>query len=110
MNNPGWVDLQVNGHKGVDYSDPNLTADDFIRSAEALFADGTEIFCPVIITSPLEIFRRNGEIIQKTVEKYGIADKIPGLHFEGPFISNVPGAVGAHNPDCTLKPCTANIP
>ena len=41
MFNPGWVDLQVNGHKGVDYSDPALTADDFIRSAEALFADGT---------------------------------------------------------------------
>ena len=109
MNNPGWVDLQVNGHKGVDYSDPNLTADDFIRSAEALFADGTEIFCPVIITNPLEIFRRNGEIIQSTVAKYGIADKIPGLHFEGPFISNVPGAIGAHNPDCTLHPCAENV-
>ena len=24
MKNPGWVDLQVNGHNGVDYSDPNL--------------------------------------------------------------------------------------
>ena len=38
MFNPGWVDLQVNGHIGVDYSDPDLTADDFMRSAEALFA------------------------------------------------------------------------
>ena len=75
MNNPGWVDLQVNGHKGVDYSDPNLTAEDFIRSAEALIADGTEVFCPVIITSPLEIFRRNSEIIINSVEKYGLSKK-----------------------------------
>ena len=109
MNNPGWVDLQVNGHKGVDYSDPNLTAEDFIRSAEALIADGTEVFCPVIITSPLDTFRRNSEIIINAVEKYGLAKNIPGLHFEGPFISNVPGAIGAHNPDWTLIPSAENV-
>lgn len=109
MNNPGWVDLQVNGHNGVDYSDPSLTTDDFIRSAEALFAAGTDIFCPVIITRPLEVFKRNGELIQNAVEKYGLQDKIPGLHFEGPFISNVPGAVGAHNPDWTLIPSADNV-
>ena len=109
MNNPGWVDLQVNGHKGVDYSDPELTTEDFIRSAEALIADGTEMFCPVIITRPLEVFQRNGELIQNAVAKYGLQKNIPGLHYEGPFISNVPGAVGAHNPDWTLTPSVANV-
>ena len=40
MKNPGWVDLQVNGHNGIDYTDPNLTAEDFIRSAEELLKTG----------------------------------------------------------------------
>jgi N-acetylglucosamine-6-phosphate deacetylase len=29
---------------------------------------------------------------------------LPGLHLEGPFLSNKPGAVGAHNPDWTTSP------
>ena len=109
MKNPGWVDLQVNGHNGIDYTDPNLTAEDFIRSAEELLKTGTDIFCPVIITSPLDNVRRNAEIIQSTVEKYGLQAHIPGLHLEGPFISNIPGAVGAHNPDYTLIPTAENV-
>lgn len=31
MNNPGWVDLQVNGHNGVNFSDPELTESEFLR-------------------------------------------------------------------------------
>ena len=30
--------------------------------------------------------------------------RLPGIHLEGPFISPLPGAVGAHRPDCTLPP------
>ena len=30
MNNGSWVDLQVNGHNGVDYSSPELTTDGIV--------------------------------------------------------------------------------
>ena len=103
MFNPGWVDLQVNGHNGVDYSDPSLTADKFLKSAEELLATGTAVFLPTIITGPLDVTCRNASIILETVEKHGLSEAIPGFHFEGPFISPKPGAVGAHNPVCRPK-------
>lgn len=109
MNNPGWVDLQVNGHNGVDYSDAGLTEESFIRSAEELLATGTAMFLPTIVTSTLELFKRNAGIIQEAVAKRGLQKEIPGLHFEGPFISNTPGAVGAHNPAWTLVPTDENV-
>ena len=34
MRNPGWIDLQVNGCSGIDFSSPELTGDDFLRAAE----------------------------------------------------------------------------
>lgn len=102
MKNPGWIDLQVNGHNGVDYSDSNLTEEAFLRSAEELMATGTEVFFPTIITSTLELFSRNGKIIRDAVEKHGLEKNIPGLHYEGPFISRA--AIGSHNPDWVQIP------
>lgn len=34
MNKSYWVDLQVNGHAGVDYSSPDLTAEDKLFNPE----------------------------------------------------------------------------
>lgn len=104
MFNPGWVDLQVNGHNGIDYSDNGLTADAFIRSAEELLATGTDIFLPTIITGELEKTCRNAALIMESVEKHGLEKHIPGIHFEGPFISPVPGAIGAHSPEFVCCP------
>ncbi|MBR7156037.1 MAG: amidohydrolase family protein [Lentisphaeria bacterium] len=109
MKNPGWIDLQVNGHAGVDYSEATLSEESFLRSAEALINDGTEIFCPTIVTGTLERFTRNAAVIRQAVEKHGLQKNIPGLHFEGPFISNTPGAVGAHDPALTLIPTAENV-
>ena len=109
MKNPGWIDLQVNGHAGVDYSEATLSEESFLRSAEALINDGTEIFCPTIVTGTLERFTRNAAVIRQAVEKHGLQKHIPGLHFEGPFISNTPGAVGAHDPALTLIPTAENV-
>ena len=109
MFNPGWVDLQVNGHNGVDYSDDNLTADGVLKSIEELLACGTEIFLPTIITGSLEKNSRNAAMIMDVVEKHGLENHVPGIHFEGPFISNVPGAVGAHDPEFVRVPTIENI-
>ena len=109
MKNPGWVDLQVNGHNGVDYSAEGLTEDAFLRSVEELHNAGTATFLPTIITSPAELMIHNGQVIMKAVEKHGLSDIVPGLHLEGPFISNVPGAVGAHNPAWTRVPTPENV-
>lgn len=99
-----FVDLQINGYMGVDFSDPSLTKDDFLRSAESIFESGTCLFLPTVITSSEELYKRNITIIYDAVSSHGLMDKIPGLHLEGPFISPEPGAVGAHNPDWVAAP------
>ena len=109
MFNPGWVDLQVNGHNGVDYSEAGLTADKFLKSAEELLATGTEVFLPTIITGSLEKNALHASIIMECVEKHGLIKNIPGIHFEGPFISPIPGAVGAHDPAFVCAPTIENI-
>ena len=35
-NTIGWVDLQVNGHNGVDFSSPELTEDGVVKVVEEL--------------------------------------------------------------------------
>ncbi len=63
----GWVDLQVNGCVGVDFSAPDLTAADFLRAAEHVLASGTGVFLPTLITAPPEVYRRNVPLIRLSV-------------------------------------------
>ena len=104
MRNPGWVDLQVNGCGGVDFSDPELTRDQFLRAAEQVFESGTERFLPTLVTSPFAVYRRNLALICDAVERHGLSEVIPGVHLEGPFLSQEPGAAGAHNPGWIVPP------
>jgi N-acetylglucosamine-6-phosphate deacetylase len=101
---PGFVDLQVNGFIGVDFSSPNLTAESFIHACRALLERGTAAFLPTIITSPLEVYARNLPILARGIALPEFTGRLPGIHLEGPFISPQPGAVGAHNPAWVQPP------
>ena len=65
-----YIDLQINGYKGVDFSSPELTGDDFLRAAEAIFDSGTVLFLPTIVTGPEELYRRNIGIIQEAASSH----------------------------------------
>ena len=99
-----FVDLQINGYMGVDFSDPALTKDSFLKCADSIFESGTCLFLPTVITSSEELYKRNIGIIYEAVMSHGLQSRIPGLHLEGPFISPEPGAVGAHNPAWVAAP------
>ncbi len=101
---PGFVDLQVNGFVGVDFSSPDLTEESFVRACRALLQRGTAAFLPAIITSPLEVYERNLPILARGIALPEFRGRLPGIHLEGPFISPQPGAVGAHNPAWTRPP------
>ena len=92
MRNPGWIDLQVNGCSGIDFSSPELTGDDFLRAAERVLESGTGCFLPTLITSPFGLYRRNLGVIRRAVVRHGLEREVPGVHLEGPFISADPGA------------------
>ena len=99
-----YVDLQINGYMGVDFSDPALTADQFLATSDHIFKSGTGLFLPTIVTSSTEVYLRNLGIMYKAAESHGLLKNIPGAHLEGPFISDKPGAVGAHRPAFVRKP------
>ncbi|HUW18719.1 MAG TPA: amidohydrolase family protein [Sedimentisphaerales bacterium] len=104
MKIPGLVDLQVNGYKGVDFSSPDLTEDDFALACRAISQAGTTAFLPTLITSPTELYERNLPIIARVSQRREFCGRLLGIHLEGPFISPQEGARGSHNPQWITKP------
>jgi N-acetylglucosamine-6-phosphate deacetylase len=100
----GLVDLQVNGYKGVHFSDVNLTRNGFIMACRAMFEAGTTAFLPTMITSPKEVYEHNLPIMASVLQEAEFKGKLLGFHIEGPFISAQDGARGAHDTQWISKP------
>jgi N-acetylglucosamine-6-phosphate deacetylase len=95
---PGFMDTQVNGFRGLDYSSENLKLEDVVVMAEMLAASGTTCHFPTIVTSSRDITTKNLKIINSALLKYPELNvAIGGIHIEGPYISSEDGARGAHN-------------
>ncbi len=101
---PGFVDLQVNGYLGIDFSSPDLTEESCAHACRSLLQAGTAAFLPTLITSPIEVYQRNLPLIAHLLDWGEFRGRLPGIHLEGPFISPSAGAVGAHNPDWVRTP------
>ncbi len=106
---PGFVDLQVNGYLGVDFSSADLTEEAAIQTCRALFTAGTAAFLPTVVTNLPEVYERNLPILARLIALPEFKTRLPGLHLEGPFISPLPGAVGAHTPAWVRPPDVAFI-
>jgi N-acetylglucosamine-6-phosphate deacetylase len=104
MTLPGFFDLQVNGFKGVDFSAVDLSEEGIIFACRELLGAGTAAFLPTVTTSPIPVYRRNLALLAKVMQRPEFWGRLPGIHLEGPFISRIPGAVGAHNPDEVKEP------
>ena len=90
---PGFVDLQINGAFGDDFTADPAT---IWRVAGGLPRYGVTAFLPTIITSPLEQVTAGQRIVTEG-EPAGFRGARPlGLHVEGPFLN--PQKKGAHNP------------
>jgi N-acetylglucosamine-6-phosphate deacetylase len=132
---PGFVDLQVNGFSGVDFSAPG--EDGYAVAGAALLAGGVTAFQPTIVTADLDAMRAslamvpvpapdpNAEIAGQRsarasadpVRRARQSDpssratapgpRVIGAHLEGPFIS--PSRPGAHDPSAILPPDPAAL-
>ncbi len=100
----GFVDLQVNGYLRVDFSSPSLRMEDICRVTEALVHAGTVAYCATLITSPLEIYRRNLPLIAKAMSEPDVRGRLLGIHLEGPYLSPEEGARGAHQARWMRRP------
>lgn len=96
---PGWIDLQVNGWKGIDYNGDSLDAASFESITRELAAGGTTRHLPTVITaSPSDILHRLATLHRLREDSPLLTRSVPGFHIEGPFISGLDGPRGAHNP------------
>ena len=100
---PGFVDIQINGGWGHDFTaDPAGIA----AVARHLPSTGVTAFVPTIVTSPTEC--RTRAIAELAGLEVAPTHARPlGLHFEGPVIA--PGRRGAHDPRFIGMPATADV-
>jgi N-acetylglucosamine-6-phosphate deacetylase len=95
---PGFLDIQVNGYMGSDYSLEDLSEEQVAKIIFHLNRSGTTQHVPTIITTPHNRILRNLKVITKAIQSSrDIACAISGIHIEGPFISPADGPRGAHN-------------
>ncbi len=96
----GYVDLQVNGFAGVDFNSDGLTDESLQHACQAMREDGAAGFLPTVITADLEAMTRRLARLAEFQQSDPLGQAmILGIHIEGPFISDVPGYVGAHPSD-----------
>ncbi|MBN1138582.1 MAG: N-acetylglucosamine-6-phosphate deacetylase [Anaerolineae bacterium] len=90
---PGFIDLQINGAFGHDF-----TADpaSIWPVAARLPRYGVTAFLPTVITSPLETIAEAQAVVGCRSASIPPGARPLGLHVEGPFLN--PDKKGAHNP------------
>ena len=90
---PGFVDLQINGGFGHDFTAEPAS---IWQVARQLPRSGVTAFLPTILSAPTEA-RRAAQAVLAAGAPDGFRGARPlGLHFEGPFLN--PAKTGAHNP------------
>ena len=99
---PAFVDLQVNGHGGVDLLAAKTT-EDIRKVSRSLLSQGVGAYLPTLITGPI---LRTVEVM-KLIEEVRRSPKddeaeVIGIHLEGPFLS--PEKPGVHPTDFLTRP------
>ncbi|MCA9987123.1 MAG: N-acetylglucosamine-6-phosphate deacetylase, partial [Anaerolineales bacterium] len=101
---PGFIDLQVNGGFGRDFTADPAT---IWAVAAQLPRYGVTRFLPTIITAPLGTMAA-ALAVMKAGPPAGFRGSVPlGLHLEGPFLS--PQKPGAHPPQHLLAPDASRV-
>jgi N-acetylglucosamine-6-phosphate deacetylase len=102
---PGFLDMQVNGFRGSDYSLEDFGVQHLRRIMAALAETGTTQHVPTIVSEPQERIVGNLKVIAAAArESEEVAQAIAGIHVEGPFISAEDGPRGAHDPRFVRNP------
>ncbi len=101
---PGFLDLQINGGFGLDFTADPAT---IWGVAAALPRFGVTSFLPTVITSPLETVRAAQDVLAAGPPPDWRGARPLGLHLEGPYLN--PGKKGAHNPTHLRPPSVAEV-
>ncbi len=95
---PGWTDLQVNGFAGYDMNSANLRAEDVAKMVRRLWKEGVSNVYPTVVTNSAEHIERCLHVIAQAHKTFDdVRASVRGIHLEGPYISPLEGARGAHH-------------
>lgn len=94
---PGFIDIQLNGFAGIDFSRLDLEPEEVVKVLPAVWKTGVTSFCPTVITNSHEILVRNLRVLEAARRMdVRFARSTPCYHLEGPYLS--PGSArGAHD-------------
>jgi N-acetylglucosamine-6-phosphate deacetylase len=94
----GFIDLQINGYAGIDYSGSGLETASIEALIRAIAVSGTVKHLATIITGPSARISANCRAIFTAVKANPLVRAaVAGIHIEGPFISPEDGPRGAHD-------------
>ncbi|KPL17220.1 MAG: hypothetical protein AMS26_01655 [Bacteroides sp. SM23_62] len=93
---PGLIDIQINGYNGIDFSDPDLTAEDLEKIVKGLWEVGVTTILATVTTNDHEHLMSSFKALSNALADPKISMSVPGFHLEGPYISPVQGFRGAH--------------
>ena len=104
MTRHGFIDIQLNGFKGINFSSPGLTLDQVRMATRELVKAGTVAYCPTVVTSSRDDYKHSLPILAAAMRNKELKSHLLGIHMEGPFISPIEGARGAHPLQHIIKP------
>ena len=94
---PGFVDLQVNGYGGQEFSSLELTPEKVAEIVRRHWTFGVTRLCPTLTTQSFECLVHGLGAIDFACQSLpDIARSVPGIHLEGPYFSTEDGPRGAH--------------
>ena len=77
---PGFVDLQVNGYRGIDFASPDLTAEDIVTIGQAMLGSGTVGYCPTVVTTSIERYEQSLPLLEKELRVRQMTIREPPQH------------------------------
>lgn len=95
---PGFVDIQINGFAGVDFTAADLDVEKLVGMLPAIWSTGSTTICPTLVTNTIPGLVRNFAILEQARRASSDFDHTaPCYHLEGPYLSPG-GSHGAHEP------------
>ncbi|TMV49168.1 amidohydrolase family protein [Paenibacillus mesophilus] len=102
---PGLVDLQLNGHAGLDFNSHPLPPGRVIELTRLMWKEGVTSYMPTLVTNDPGRTESAAAAIAEACRLDEQTERtIAGIHLEGPFLSPEDGARGAHPREFVIAP------
>jgi N-acetylglucosamine-6-phosphate deacetylase len=102
---PSFFDVQINGCLGISFNSRTLQPEQVRVVVDICRQHGIGSLCPTVITGSFEAIEHGFQTLTRARhEDPIIAQRVPGYHLEGPYLSSEDGPRGAHPREHTRDP------